>query len=79
VTVWPVTLSRAVADPTPSGGFFAVRAVHNVELLFWVRVFKSSKTTRRRAMGIAIEVNVALWIMIGCGLAELARLVGYLF
>jgi hypothetical protein len=25
---------------------------------------------RRHAMGIAIEVNVALWIMIGCGIAE---------
>jgi hypothetical protein len=25
---------------------------------------------RRYAMGIAIEVNFALWIMIGCGIAE---------
>ena len=29
-------------------------------------------------MGIAIEVNVALWIMIGCAITELAQYVGYL-
>jgi hypothetical protein len=29
-------------------------------------------------MGIALEVNFALWIMIGCGIAEIAQLVGYL-
>jgi hypothetical protein len=29
-------------------------------------------------MRIALEVNFALWIMIGCGIAELAQLVGYL-
>jgi hypothetical protein len=28
--------------------------------------------------GIALKVNFALWIMIGCGLAELAQLIGYL-
>jgi hypothetical protein len=32
---------------------------------------------RRCAMGIAIEVNVALWIMIGCGIAEAAQFAGY--
>jgi hypothetical protein len=29
-------------------------------------------------MGIALEVNFALWIMIGCTVAELSQLVGYL-
>jgi len=29
-------------------------------------------------MLVALEVNFALWIMIGCGLAELAQLIGYL-
>jgi hypothetical protein len=29
-------------------------------------------------MGIAIEVNFALWIMIGCGMIELVQYVGYL-
>jgi hypothetical protein len=29
-------------------------------------------------MGIALEVNVALWIMIVCGIAEITQLVGYL-
>jgi hypothetical protein len=29
-------------------------------------------------MGIALEVNFALWAMIGCGIAEIAQLVGYL-
>jgi hypothetical protein len=28
-------------------------------------------------MKIAIEVNVALWIMIGCGIAEAAQLLGH--
>ena len=26
----------------------------------------------------AFEINFALWVMIGCGLAELAQAVGYL-
>jgi hypothetical protein len=29
-------------------------------------------------MGIALEVNFALWIMIGCGIIELAQYVEYL-
>jgi hypothetical protein len=29
-------------------------------------------------MGIALEVNFALWIMIGCAVAEISQLVGYL-
>lgn len=29
-------------------------------------------------MLIALEVNFALWIMVGCGIAEIAQLAGYL-
>jgi hypothetical protein len=29
-------------------------------------------------MLVAFEINFALWGMIGCGLAELAQVVGYL-
>ena len=29
-------------------------------------------------MLVALEVNFALWIMIGCGIAEIAQFVGYL-
>jgi len=29
-------------------------------------------------MLVAFEINFALWVMIGCGLAELAEAVGYL-
>jgi hypothetical protein len=29
-------------------------------------------------MRVAIEVNFALWIMVGCGVAEIAQLAGYL-
>jgi hypothetical protein len=32
----------------------------------------------RRAMLVALEVNFALWIMIGCGIAEIAHVVGFL-
>ena len=32
---------------------------------------------RRCAMRIALEVNFALWIMIGWGVAEVAQFVGY--
>lgn len=28
-------------------------------------------------MLVALEVNFALWIMIGCGIAEIAQFVGY--
>jgi hypothetical protein len=30
-------------------------------------------------MGIALEINCALWIMIGCGIAEASELAGRLF
>ena len=30
-------------------------------------------------MRIAFEVNFALWLMIGCGIAEGSALIGYLF
>jgi hypothetical protein len=33
---------------------------------------------RRNAMLVASEVNFALWIMIGCGVAEIIHVVGYL-
>jgi hypothetical protein len=29
-------------------------------------------------MLVAFEINFALWIMIGCGVAEIAYVVGYL-
>jgi hypothetical protein len=29
-------------------------------------------------MLVAIEINFALWIMIGCGMAEMAQFTGYL-
>jgi hypothetical protein len=29
-------------------------------------------------MGVALEVNVALWIMIGCATAKVVQLAGYL-
>jgi hypothetical protein len=32
--------------------------------------FQTKPKMRRYAMGIALEVNFALWIMIGCGIAE---------
>jgi hypothetical protein len=40
--------------------------------------FKRNSKMRRCAMGIALEVNFALWIMIGCGLIELAQYAEYL-
>jgi hypothetical protein len=30
-------------------------------------------------MAIAVEINVVLWIMIGCALAEIAQLAEYLY
>jgi hypothetical protein len=29
-------------------------------------------------MLVALEVNFALWIMVGCGVAEIMQIVGYL-
>jgi hypothetical protein len=40
-----------------------------VELFICVGRFKENQNGRC-AMGIALEVNFALWLMIGCGLAE---------
>jgi len=39
--------------------------------------FKKLKN-REGAMLVALQVNFALWIMIGCGVAEIAHVVGYL-
>jgi hypothetical protein len=39
--------------------------------------FKRNLKMWRCAMVIALEVNFALWIMIGCGIAEALQFVGY--
>jgi hypothetical protein len=49
-----------------------------MEPLFLVGVAPVRFNGGRCAMGIALEVNFAPWIMIGCGLAELAQAIGYL-
>ena len=36
------------------------------------------KKIGRSAMLVAVEINFALWIMIGCGVAEIVHVVGYL-
>ena len=47
--------------------------------LFWFGCVESSKIKKgRRAMATALEINFALWIMIGCMTVKLFQLVGYL-
>jgi hypothetical protein len=66
-----------------------MNAMHNLELalievrkcfrLLSVRCSEFPKIKMRRcAMLVALEVNFALWIMIGCGVAEIVHFVGYL-
>jgi hypothetical protein len=43
-----------------------------------VGCFESSKIKKRIAMVLALEVNFALWIMIGCATAKAVQFVAYL-
>ena len=82
---WSLAVSsRAVADLNPSGGFSFVPIIkaracnaqpsigQNQLMKLLVRVGRSNEIQKcgRCAMLFALEVDFALWIMIGCGLAE---------
>jgi hypothetical protein len=75
-------MSRAVAESYPRRRLFSclpcgVRAAHNLEPLICVGVSERNPKIRRCTMLVALEVNFALWIMIGCGIAEAAQLLGH--
>jgi hypothetical protein len=87
VEAWDMSCRIAFLLEITSGRWAS--ATHNLELalievrncfyLLSVRCSESSKIKMRRcAMLVALEVNFALWIMIGCGIAEIAHVVGYL-
>jgi len=52
---------------------------HKLELLFSSAHHLTNQNLKigRGAMLVAFEINFALWVMIGCGIAEAAQIMGF--
>ena len=73
--------SRA-AKPTSSARHLCISPIygtHSRNRGSCVRVHNRSAWYRRSTMGLALEINFALWIMIGCAIEESSRLAACLY